>query len=135
MKNFSVLLKRIGLRRGKSLMLAGLLIMGLMATFALGCAPYSRVSVQEKGFTKEDVIKLTKAGVGDDVIISQIEASKVAFKLSTEEILALREIGVSEPVMQAMIQSGSRAGTVRHRCEGRQAGHGALWVPLRKTQR
>jgi hypothetical protein len=55
--------------------------------------------------TKQDVIALSQAKVGDDVIISQMKASGSHFQLSTQDILDLVNAGVSDKVIGAMIKS------------------------------
>jgi uncharacterized protein YcfJ len=54
-----------------------------------------------------DVKALSKAGVGDDVIISQIRQSRTAYRLTTAEIIDLKDAGVSEKVIDFMINSPS----------------------------
>jgi hypothetical protein len=57
------------------------------------------------GLTVEDVIDMTEAGLGDEVIIQQIRATHATFDLTVDEIIALSEAGVSDPVLSAMIAS------------------------------
>jgi surface antigen len=54
-----------------------------------------------------DVKALAKAGVSDEVIISQIRNSRVAYHLSTAEIIDLKDAGVSEKVIDFMINTAS----------------------------
>jgi hypothetical protein len=53
--------------------------------------------------TIDDVLKLSHAGVSDDVIMSKIAKSGQTFDLSTDEILKLKSSGVSDRVIQAML--------------------------------
>lgn len=53
--------------------------------------------------TKEDVIALSKAKVSDDLIISQMKASRSYFQLSTQDLIDLVNAGVSDKVIGAMI--------------------------------
>jgi len=53
--------------------------------------------------TERDVIELSRAEVGDEVIVRHIEASGAIFDLSTEDILELRAAGVSEQVIEKML--------------------------------
>jgi hypothetical protein len=66
-------------------------------------------------FTSDDVVKLARAGLSDDVIISQIAAEKASFKLATDDILALKKAGVGDRVIEFMIRTGDdrAAGTPR----------------------
>src|ERR1035441_9783525 len=56
-----------------------------------------------------DIKALAKAGVSDDVIISQIRNSRTIYHLSTAEILDLKDAGVSERVIDIMINTASGA--------------------------
>jgi len=50
-----------------------------------------------------EVVKLTQSGLGDDVVIGFVGNSKSAYKLSASDILALKDAGVSGPVIAAML--------------------------------
>lgn len=54
----------------------------------------------------EDVKKMTKAGLSDQVIISQIEATRSTFYLSSADIIDLKKAGVSQRVINSMIETG-----------------------------
>jgi outer membrane lipoprotein SlyB len=55
----------------------------------------------------DDVKKMTKAGLSDNVIISQIDATKSVFHLSSADIIDLKKSGVSQKVINHMIQTGN----------------------------
>ena len=52
-----------------------------------------------------DIKALAKAGVSDEVIISQIRNSHVVYRLTTAEIIDLKDAGVSERVIDYMINT------------------------------
>jgi hypothetical protein len=54
-----------------------------------------------------DVKALAKAKLGDDVIISQVRSSRTVYHLTTAEILDLKEAGVSEKIIDFMINTAS----------------------------
>ena len=54
-----------------------------------------------------DVKALAKAGVSDEVILSQIRNSRAVYHLSTPEIIDLKESGVSEKTIDFMINTAS----------------------------
>ena len=54
-----------------------------------------------------DIKALAKAGVSDDVIISQIRNSRVVYRLTTAEIIDLKDAGVSNRVIDFMINTPS----------------------------
>lgn len=55
----------------------------------------------------DTVVTLLSAGLGDDVVIAKIKASSSTFDTSIEQILVLKEKGVSGPVIAAMITASS----------------------------
>ena len=57
--------------------------------------------------TVNDVIQLSQASVGDDVIIKQIQKKGHRFDLSTSDILRLKDSGVSNQVIRAMVDPSS----------------------------
>ena len=50
------------------------------------------------------VIKLTQAGVSEDVIMAYVNNSTSLFSLNSDQIIYLKDIGVPDAVVQAMIQ-------------------------------
>ena len=55
----------------------------------------------------DDIKKMTKAGLSDNVIISQIDATRSVFHLSSADIIDLKKSGVSQKVINHMIQTGN----------------------------
>jgi hypothetical protein len=60
---------------------------------------------QSQPLTVADVKALVKAGISDDLIISQIRNSRTIYRLSTADILDLKNSGVSEKVIDFMINT------------------------------
>src|SRR5213593_4755884 len=96
--------------KGVYLMKRMMIVVGLFAFLCAGCAStyYERSgrgqysdsdTLQIHPMTKEDVISLVKGGVGDDVIINQIKSTASYFRLSTDDIVQLKNAGVSEKVI------------------------------------
>src|SRR5579859_7913248 len=56
----------------------------------------------------EDVLKLSRAQVGEDVILNYVQSSGTVYTLSPKEIIYLKEQGVSEKVMNAMLDQRKR---------------------------
>jgi hypothetical protein len=66
------------------------------------------VAQETKPLTNEDVVKLSKAGLGDDVVIAKInQAPQVDFKLDTDSLIALKQQGVSKAVIEAMLKKAT----------------------------
>src|SRR4051794_3607641 len=88
---------------------------------ALSLASLGTVSAQEPGTVQtppahtdasagvklpygvEDVVKLTKAQVGEEIILSYVQNSGTVYNLTPHEIVYLRDQGVSNPVINAMV--------------------------------
>ena len=56
----------------------------------------------------DDIKKMSRAGINDEVIISQIDATNSIFYLSSADIIDLKKSGVSQRVINYMIQTGNR---------------------------
>ena len=61
------------------------------------------------GLTTADVIKLSKAGISDEVIIQTLQATGTGFQLAPQDIEALTRNGVSDHVIVAMMVKGPSA--------------------------
>jgi hypothetical protein len=92
---------------------AGLAVLVLVLA-AAGCAPeYSRYHYRERPpvrdslalMTTQDVVALTKAKIGDNVIIGMINNSGSTFHLRTPDVIELADSGVSDSVISAMMRT------------------------------
>lgn len=61
----------------------------------------------QQALNNENVIKLVKAGLSDDVIITTINASQGSYDTSTDGLVALKGAGVSDKVIAAIIVKAS----------------------------
>jgi hypothetical protein len=50
-----------------------------------------------------EVIRLAESGVGDDVVLAYIQNSQATFNLGADDVLYLRDVGVSSVVITAML--------------------------------
>jgi len=73
---------------------------------------YVRV-VQGEPLGIADVKNMARAGVGDDVIINQIQGSHTVFHLSSADIIDLHNSGVSDRVVNTMINTQTSANAVQ----------------------
>jgi outer membrane lipoprotein SlyB len=55
----------------------------------------------------DDIKAMSKAQISDDVIISQIKATGSVFRLATDQIVSLKDVGVSQRVIDYMISTGT----------------------------
>jgi hypothetical protein len=82
----------------------------LLATAFLGLSLATSVSTAQSqaprppvgGITFEQVIRLSQAGLSDHVIIAQIKMRTQPFNLSPDELLQLKDVHVSDQVIEAM---------------------------------
>jgi hypothetical protein len=50
-----------------------------------------------------EVVRLAESGVGDDVVLAYIQNSQATFNLGADDVLYLRDLGLSSPVITAML--------------------------------
>src|SRR5215470_10341450 len=74
-------------------------------TLSLCLAISVSVSAQEEVMTNEEVISLTKAGLASSVIIGKIKTSKTNFDMSTDALIKLKQAGVSDDTVGAMLEA------------------------------
>lgn len=72
-------------------------------------APAAAAAATPLPFGVGDVVKLSQSQVSDDVILSYIHNSGRSFSLSSEDIVQLRKEGVSERVIDAMLEQHAKA--------------------------
>ena len=65
---------------------------------------FARGGLASEGF--DDVLKMTRAGVGEELLMTYVEQSAVSYDLSTDEIILLKDLGVSEKIIVAMLSKG-----------------------------
>jgi hypothetical protein len=82
--------------------LAGLLLTGCVTRTYTVTTPPSGPSIA-------DVQAMVQAHVSDAVIVSQIQNSSTVYHLTANQIIALKNAGVGDSVLNAMINSASKA--------------------------
>lgn len=60
--------------------------------------------------TIEEIARLSKSGVSDEVILALIERDKTIFTIAPDDLVTLKSEGVSEAVVVAMLKSGREEG-------------------------
>jgi hypothetical protein len=63
---------------------------------------------QKLPYGVEDVVKLSRAQIGDDVILNYIRNTGTIYNLAPADIVYLRNTGVSDRVLNAMLDQGRR---------------------------
>ena len=74
----------------------GLFVLPLITLFPLSAS----------ALTVRDVVELTRAGLGEDIILALIEVDPSVFPIDNETLKSLKGAGVSQRVIVAMIRSG-----------------------------
>ena len=74
-----------------------ILLFALMLT--MGAASAEALSVR-------DIVELSKSGLGDELLLALIDVEKKVFPVDTATLKTLKDAGVSERVILAMIRSG-----------------------------
>jgi len=78
-------------------------ILAAVFVFVFVCIPYN---AQEKTILKNaDIVRMTKSGLGEDVILALIRESQTAFSTTPKDLVDLKKAKVSEAVIQAMISA------------------------------
>lgn len=69
-----------------------------------GIAPTS----SGQALTNNDILKLVAVKLPEAIILAKIQSSPCAFDTSTDEIVRLKQSGVSDTILQAMVNAGSQ---------------------------
>ena len=72
----------------------------LLVSLCAAVTPASAVNIY-------DVVQLSRAGYGDDEIIVIIGATESVFELTSEDIVGLENLGISSPVINAMMNQSA----------------------------
>ena len=83
-----------------------LLIAGLICLASFTTAP-----AQDEVMTNDEVISLTKAGLSPAIILGKIRSGKSNFDTSTDSLIKLKQAGVSDDILAAMIEAKSGRST------------------------
>ena len=84
------------------------LVVSAVVLALTGCA--SLEFRNDRAMSVEDIVKISRAGAGTDVIISEIDATRSRFRLDPDEIVMLKEAGVDDDVIEWMIDTGADPG-------------------------
>ena len=90
-------------------MKTGIRVMIVLAAVFLattGCS--SLIEVNKRRMSTEEIVAMSDAGVGVDVIKRQIDATDSRFTLTSDEVVALKKAGVDDTVIEHMITTSER---------------------------
>src|SRR5947208_619303 len=74
-------------------------LLACLAILALGAGRADAVTVR-------DIIELSKAGLGESVLLALIDVDRSQFAIDTATLKQLKQAGISDAVIVAMIHSG-----------------------------
>lgn len=81
-----------------------LILLFAVALTTIGCATRPR----PQPLSQSDIISMTKAGVADEEILRRIDGTRTVFRLSSEDVIRLRNEGVSDRVVNYMLDTYTR---------------------------
>jgi hypothetical protein len=92
----------VGLHRARAVhvLLSSLLVLG---SVLMSAAPATAQEV----VTNETVIQMVRAGLSEGVILAKIRSSQTKFDTRTDALIAMKQAGVSENVMAAILGGGA----------------------------
>ena len=95
----------------------------MRATFtaALAVMLLALVPAAASAVTREEIVRLSKSGVSDEVILALVDRDKTIFTISPDDLVALKRDGVSEAVLLAMLKSGRQEGEAAFAQQAAQA--------------
>jgi len=70
---------------------------------------FCSVLVAQQALSNDSIIKLTKAGLSEDLIVSTINSQAGTFDTSTDGLIALKGAGVSDKVVAAIVARAAAA--------------------------
>ena len=72
----------------------------------------STAQAAQKKLNVHDVIRMSEAGIPDNLIINKIRATRSTFTLSVDEMIKLKKAGVSDRIIEEMVQTETMKGPV-----------------------
>jgi hypothetical protein len=64
---------------------------------------FASLALAQQTLTNDSVLKMAKAGMGDDLIVNMVSTQPSSFSLATDDLIALKTGGVSDKVIAAMV--------------------------------
>ena len=73
----------------------------------LRLALFATAIFAQQTMTNDSILKLAKAGLGDDVIINMVNTQPSSFSLTTDDLIGLKTGGVSDKVIAVMVSKSA----------------------------
>lgn len=78
------------------------------AQFPTALAAQSGTPKESKELTNEDIVTMVRAGLAEETILAVVRSSRGRYQLDAQDLIALKEAGVSEKILQAMLAGGNK---------------------------
>lgn len=78
-----------------------------IGTAMLAVVLFAVPAVAQSILNNDSVVKMAKAGLGDDVIVSMIKGQPGSYAVDPDSVIQLKSAGLSEKVIAAMIEKNS----------------------------
>ena len=70
---------------------------------------FAGLALAQSGLTNDAIVKMVKAGLGEDIIIGSIKSQPGNYKTGADDLIALKSGGVSDKVIAAMMERSAGA--------------------------
>ena len=86
-----------------------------MTRTIFSCLLASAILLAQQPLTNEDVLKLAKAGMNDDVLISMMQQNPGNYSTTPDSVIAVKTAGISDKVIAAIVTTSTSpaAGTAK----------------------
>lgn len=118
---------RLNVTHAGAARLAGLVALCLALVLATTA---SRVSASEG---MDDFVQLLQSGVGEEVLLTFVEQSPVAYSPTVDEIVYLRDLGASDTLIQALMARGEALRLAAAKAEGLTVAQAPAPAPVAVT--
>src|SRR5258708_5774055 len=82
------------------------------AVFLASMAMFLTVCLAQTALTNDAVIKMAKAGLGEEILLSTIKVQPGRYTTAPDDLIALKGAGVTDKVIAAMIEKSAGGGGV-----------------------
>ena len=82
---------------------------------------FSPAALSAQTLTTRDIVSLTKAGLGEEVLVALIEVHRSVFPVDGDTLKMLKDAGVPQNVIVAMVRSGRDIPQPDRTCRNRRS--------------
>jgi hypothetical protein len=104
----------------------------LMCTFLLALLPCTTFAQTRKPLTNDDIVSMTKQGFEAPLIVKAIQAGDNNFDVSAQALVDLKNAGVSQQVMEAMLSPRGEASSASEAAHGAEAAPSGVVADITK---